>query len=94
MPQRTAHEIVGKLVRKGIERGVPLAELSLAEFREAHSTFDQSVYDVLGAERAVAAFASYGSTAPEEVDRQIALWTERLAQPATQTASGGVATPT
>jgi argininosuccinate lyase len=92
VPQRTAHEIVGKFVRRAMERGVPLAKLSLAEFRESHSAFDESVYEVLGAERAVAAFASYGSTAPEEVDRQIAMWKERISQPASPTANTAAVT--
>ncbi|MBI2823373.1 MAG: argininosuccinate lyase [Planctomycetia bacterium] len=78
VPQRTAHEIVGGLVRTAIDGGVPLAGLPLEVFQEAHAAFDQSVYDVLGAERAVAAFTSYGSTAPAEVERQVAAWKERL----------------
>lgn len=78
VPQRTAHEIVGRLVRKASERGVPLTGLTISEFQEIHAAIDPSVYEILGAERAIAAFASYGSTAPQEVDRQIAAWTERL----------------
>ena len=78
VPQRTAHEIVGRLVRKATERRLPLSGLTLAEFQEVHADLDDSLYAVLGTERAVAAFCSYGSTAPQEVDRQIALWTERL----------------
>ena len=34
LPQRTAHGLVGRLVRKAMERGVRLADLSLDEFRE------------------------------------------------------------
>jgi argininosuccinate lyase len=78
VPQRTAHEFVGHLVRKACERGVPLAGLTLADFQEEYADADASLYDVLGAKLAVAAFSSYGSTAPGEVDRQIAHWTERL----------------
>ena len=36
VPQRTAHGLVGRLVRKALDRGVRLADLSLEEFREAH----------------------------------------------------------
>jgi argininosuccinate lyase len=79
IPQRTAHGIVGQLVRKALDRGVSLSELSLPEFQEAHADLDQSVYEVLGVERAIAAFVSYGSTAPAEVDRQIEIWKKKTA---------------
>ena len=64
VPQRTAHGMVGRLVRKALDRGVRLSDLSLDEFREAHPDLDASVYDVLGPEKAVAAMASFGSTGP------------------------------
>jgi argininosuccinate lyase len=80
IPQRTAHEIVGQLVRLAMQRGVPLAQLSLAEFQAVHAGIEKSVFDVLGVERAIEAFTSYGSTAPAEVDRQIAAWTTRLSK--------------
>ena len=79
VPQRKAHELVGKLVRKALSRGVCLGELPLGDFQEADPGLDQSVYDVLGAEKAVQAFVSYGSTAPEQVARQIELWRKKLA---------------
>ncbi len=78
VPQRTGHEIVGKLVARALERGVPLSGLSAEDFRSAHATLDERVFDVLGAERSVAAFVSYGSTGPEQVDRQIAEWRKKL----------------
>jgi argininosuccinate lyase len=78
VPQRTAHEIIGRLVAAAMKRRVPLAELPLEEFQSAHKALDKSVYNILGAQRAVAAFSSYGSTNPEQVDHQLALWRERL----------------
>jgi argininosuccinate lyase len=84
VPQRTAHELVGRLVRKAIDRGVRLADLSLADFREAHPEFDASVYDVLGPEKAVAAMISYGSTGPEQVKEQVQRWKEKLMQDASR----------
>lgn len=79
IPQRTAHGIVGRLVRKAMDRGVPLSGLRLEEFREASEELDESVYQVLGADNAVRAMQSYGSTAPEEVRKQIEHWKRRLA---------------
>ena len=78
VPQRTAHEIVGHLVAAAMKRGVPLAELPLVEFRNAHAALDETVFEVLGVERAIAAFTSYGSTNPEQVEHQLAVWRERL----------------
>lgn len=80
VPQRTAHEIVGQLVGAAMRRGVPLAALSPAELRAAHPELDERVYDVLGADKAVAAFKSYGSTAPDQVAAQLAAWRERLSR--------------
>ncbi len=79
VPQRTAHEIIGQLVSSAMKQGATLAELPLEEFQAAHESLDKRVYDVLGAERAIAAFQSDGSTAPKQVAGQVAIWRERLA---------------
>ena len=78
MAQRTAHGVVGKLVRKSLDRGARLADLTLDEFRSVDPSFDSSVYEVLGAQRAVGAFTSYGSTAPDQVDAQLLSWQRKL----------------
>ena len=78
IPQRTAHELVGTLVRTALDRKVRLADLPLAEFREVHADLDENIYGVLGVENAVRAMQSYGSTAPQEVDRRIQAWKDRL----------------
>ena len=78
IPQRTAHGLVGQLVRKALDRDVRLADLSIEEFREAHADLDESIYDVLGVEKAIAAMTSEGSTAPDRVRQQVAHWKEKL----------------
>ncbi len=78
IPQRTAHGLVGRLVRKALDRGVRLQDLSLEEFRQAQPDLDASVYEVLGPEKAVAAMMSYGSTGPAQVGEQIRRWKELL----------------
>ena len=78
VPQRTAHGLVGRLVRKALDRGVRLSDLSLDEFHEADARLDAGVYDVLGPEKAVAAMASYGSTGPEQVKEQVRRWKKLL----------------
>jgi argininosuccinate lyase len=78
VPQRTAHHLVGALVAKAMERGVPLAELPLSDYQAEQADLDESLYEILGAERAVRAFQSYGSTAPDQVALQISRWKEKL----------------
>ena len=78
VPQRTAHNIVGRLVGVAKQRGVRLSDLPIEEFRAARAELDESVYAVLGPERAVAAMKSYGSTGPERVKEQVARWKEIL----------------
>jgi argininosuccinate lyase len=78
VPQRTAHELIGQLVGKAMKQGVALAELPLADFQAAHAPLDESVYEVLGAQQAIRAFRSYGSTAPAEVEKQVMRWRERV----------------
>lgn len=78
IPQRTAHGLVGRLVRQAMERECSLSELPLEVFQQAEPSLDQSVYEVLGARQAVEAMQSYGSTAPAEVQRQIEDWRKKL----------------
>jgi argininosuccinate lyase len=79
MAQRTAHGVVGKLVRKALDRGVRLSDLEPEEFRAADPALDGQVMKVLGVQQAIAAFVSYGSTAPAEVEKQLLNWKQKLA---------------
>ncbi len=76
--QRRAHHFVGQLVGQAIEQGKRLADLPLSAFQELDPTLDASVYEILGTDRAVAAFVSYGSTAPAQVAQQVARWKQQL----------------
>jgi argininosuccinate lyase len=78
MPMRSAHEAVGKLVRLCEERGCRLADLPAEEYERIRPGLGSGVYKVLGVANALAAFRSAGSTAPAEVDKQIALWKKRI----------------
>ena len=79
VPQRAAHEIIGRLVglceRRGLKR---LADLDDADFQAAHPLLGPDARDVLGVDQAVKAFKSYGSTAPSEVAKQLEEWKARL----------------
>ncbi|MEM8866034.1 MAG: argininosuccinate lyase [Planctomycetota bacterium] len=78
VPQRTAHELIGKLVGVAMKQGIRLADLPVDQFKAAHESLDESVYEVLGVERAIEAFKSVGSTNPKLVAEQVARWRERL----------------
>jgi argininosuccinate lyase len=78
IPQRTGHEIVGKLVALCERRGCRLADLTSEDFAAAHPSIGEDVRETLGVANAVRAFRSYGSTAPGEVARQVTAWRERL----------------
>ncbi len=78
VPQRTAHEMIGTLVRTTMDRGLPLAGLSLDEIQAVAPQLDENVYDVLGARKAVEELTSYGSTGPDCVAKQLDEWKRRL----------------
>ncbi len=78
VPQRTAHHVVGRLVRAALDRGVRLSDLELSEFTAAHPALDANVYEILGPANAVAAMQSYGSTGPEQVRQQVDRWRKML----------------
>jgi argininosuccinate lyase len=78
IPQRTAHELVGKLVAKAESREARLVDLTDDELHAVHPDLGPWVRDALGVHNSVAAFGSYGSTAPAEVDGQLRAWMERL----------------
>ena len=79
-PMRTAHETVGKLVRRCEDAGCRLADLPAAVFEEAAPGAGEAVRKLLGTANAITAFKSYGSTAPREVERQLAWWQAKLAK--------------
>ncbi len=78
VPLRSAHEHVGKLVRECEERRCKLSDLSAETFDAIQPGLSSKVGAVLGVANSLAAFQSYGSTAPAQVAMQLDLWRERL----------------
>jgi len=78
LPFRDAHHITGSLVAMAEAKGCDLPELSLEDMQSVHGDIVASVFDVLGVQNSVASRQSYGGTAPDQVRRQIARWTEAL----------------
>ncbi|HLW64448.1 MAG TPA: argininosuccinate lyase [Gemmataceae bacterium] len=78
MPMRSAHEAVGKLVQKCEHKRCRLADLPAADYETLQAGLSKEVYSVLGVANALKAFRSYGSTAPPEVEKQLARWRGQL----------------
>jgi argininosuccinate lyase len=78
VPQRTAHQTVGQLVRKAEDRDVALKDLTTKDLQEVDKSLDSGVLEVLGVKNAVNAFVSYGSTAPKQVEAQVKNWKDKL----------------
>lgn len=82
MPQRTAHHHVGSLVGVARKKKLTLAELTDEDFASIDpelSSHAASLRTALGVAGAVAAYKSYGSSQPSEVQNQIDRWTQTLA---------------
>ncbi len=79
LPQRTAHETVGRLVRLAMARGATLLDLDDDAFRGEFAGWKSSYREALGSSRAVERMQSAGSTAPKRVAEQISAWKVRLA---------------
>ncbi|HXD32835.1 MAG TPA: argininosuccinate lyase [Pyrinomonadaceae bacterium] len=75
MPFREAHELVGRIVLKAIERGVELQELSLSELQEFSSIFTEDVFTALSIESTLSTKSQAGGTARKRVRE--ALWAAR-----------------
>ncbi|WP_424932848.1 argininosuccinate lyase [Amaricoccus macauensis] len=78
LPFREAHHVTGALVKKAEDKGCDLPDLTLEEMQSAHEGINAEVYEVLGVDNSVASRASYGGTAPVQVEAQINRWKEIL----------------
>ena len=67
IPFRTAHHITGSLVKTAEDRGVDLADLSLAQMQEVEPRMTADVFSVLSIDASVQSRTSYGGTAPTAV---------------------------
>ncbi len=72
IPFREAHHITGAAVKMAEERGCALDELPLDDLQAIDDRIDERVFAALSVDASVAARASYGGTAPEQVKRQVA----------------------
>lgn len=71
VPFRKSHGIVGRIVGYCLENDKELSDLTIEEFGEFYSGFDEDVYECLTAEGSVSSKKSYGGTAREVVLKRI-----------------------
>ena len=72
MPFRTAHEVVGRLVRHAEEKRLSLRDLSADDLRAVDAALSPKILQVLDPARAVAARSLIGGPAPAAVERELA----------------------
>jgi argininosuccinate lyase len=72
IPFREAHHITGAAVKLAEAKGVALDALSLEDLQAIDARIDNRVFAVLSVEASVAARASHGGTAPDQVRLRVA----------------------
>ena len=78
VPFREAHGIVGAAVRRSIETGVNLEDMSLEELKGFSDRIEEDVFDVLPVRRCMERRSSYGGTSPASTDVQISKAVEQI----------------
>jgi len=72
IPFREAHHITGAAVKLAESKGIALEALSMDELQAIDYRVGEGVYKALSVEASVAARASLGGTAPDQVRKQVA----------------------
>jgi argininosuccinate lyase len=67
LPFREAHEVVGRMVLYGLEKGLELHELELEELQQFSALVGEDVFDALSLEQTLASKSQTGGTSPARV---------------------------
>jgi len=79
IPFREAHHIVGVAVVAAIEKGVPLEDLTVAEFKQFSDVIEEDVYPTLTLEATLAARVAQGGVSPQQIEFALTEAEKRLA---------------
>ena len=71
IPFRDAHSIVGQLVLMCIERGIPLDDLSLEDYRRLSPAFDEDIYSTISLDTCVNKRLTIGAPGRQAMQRVI-----------------------
>jgi argininosuccinate lyase len=78
LPFRQGHEVIGKLVAFSLSEKKAFQDMTLAEYQQFWSGFEQDLFDVLSVEAALAARKNPGAPSPENVASQLQRWRTAL----------------
>ncbi len=81
IPFREAYQIVGRVVRLCLQNEILLKDLSLAQWKEIHSAFEEDIYERLMPQNVVASRVSEGGTGFDRVQEQLNKWKNELISP-------------
>ena len=79
VPFREAYQLVGAVVKRCLQDGVLLLDLSLEQWQTFHPVFEADLFEALAPRQVVAARVSEGGTGFVRVEEQLKLWQKRLA---------------
>ena len=71
LPFRDAYKATGELVALCIDKGLTLETLSVEEYKNVCSLFDEGVYDAINLENCVMKRLSEGGPSPQSVEKQV-----------------------
>lgn len=77
---RDAHEVIGKIVLHAINHDKFLLDLTLDEYKQFHSLFEEDIFTVLQPDEVVRNRNSYGGTGQEQVKMQLKEAEKRLSR--------------
>ena len=80
IPFRSAHDLVGKMVRTCLEEGIVLQDLPLERWQSFSPAFEEDIFAVIDPVAVVAARTSYGGTGFEQVRTALEVARQRLNQ--------------
>jgi len=72
LPFRDAHHVTGAIVKRAEKQGVGLEDLAVEEMQAIEPRVTADVFSVLGVGNSVASRASFGGTAPDNVNAAVA----------------------
>ena len=78
LPFREAYQIVGRVVKDSLAKGILLKDLTIEEWREIHSVIEEDIYEKLAPRQVVAARTSEGGTGFVRVEEQLVYWRSRI----------------
>ena len=78
IPFREAHSIVGRLVRRCIEKNQEFRDISLKDLQSVSRRFTKKALNFLTVQEAVDRKAQIGGTARKQVEKQVKSWEQRF----------------